>query len=55
VREIAKFHDVAGRTAEDPRSAMNRLGPVGKDGMRFDGYSVWYLRWKVQVRGHGHL
>ncbi len=48
VREIAKFYDVAGRTAEDLRSAMNRLGPVGKDGMRFDGYTVWYVRWKYK-------
>jgi predicted secreted Zn-dependent protease len=48
VRQVDKSYDVSGATAEELRNAMNRLGPVGPDGTRFDGYTTWYVAWKYR-------
>ena len=53
VREVEKRYDITGRTAADLRRAMRRLGPSGKDGTRFDGYTSWYVKWNYKYEDVG--
>lgn len=42
-RERIEYYDVTGATAGELRAALSRLGPLGSDGMRWDGYTAWQI------------
>ena len=46
VRQTFYYYDVAGSTAQELRTELNRHGPFDLQGRRFDGFTRWYVRWR---------
>lgn len=40
-----RYYDVHGSTARELRVAMDREGPTGTDGERYDARTAWRIRW----------
>lgn len=49
VRREVRYYEVRGTTAAAIRESLNQAGPVGSDGERWDGYTRWSLRWRLQL------
>jgi predicted secreted Zn-dependent protease len=46
VTETINYYDVSGSTVQELRADLNRNGPAGKDGKRYDAFTHWYIRWR---------
>lgn len=44
--EDTRYYDVAGETAAEIWREMKTYGPVGKDGIRYNGNTKWSVRWR---------
>lgn len=44
--EDTRYYDVAGETAAEIWREMKTYGPVGKDGVRYNGNTKWSVRWR---------
>lgn len=44
--EDTRYYDVAGETAAEIWHEMKTYGPVGKDGIRYNGNTRWSVRWR---------
>jgi predicted secreted Zn-dependent protease len=49
VRREVRYYEVGGSTAAAIRDELDRSGPRGSDGRRWDGYTRWYLRWRFDL------
>jgi predicted secreted Zn-dependent protease len=49
IHETTTFYDVAGRTADELRDAMNRGGPLGSDGSHQDAFASWKVHYTYQT------
>lgn len=45
ISETVRKYRINGRTAQELRLEMNRKGPAGADGRRFDAYTAWRVDW----------
>ncbi|MGH8235042.1 MAG: DUF922 domain-containing Zn-dependent protease [Rhodanobacteraceae bacterium] len=48
-----KYYDVSGSTGREIRNQLDKLGPVGADGKRYDGYTRWRVNWNFQFAPKG--
>jgi predicted secreted Zn-dependent protease len=39
------YYDVTGATAQEVRTQLNLLGPLSKDGRRYDAMTEWFISW----------
>jgi predicted secreted Zn-dependent protease len=50
VTQTFNYYDVSGSTVQEIRADLNRHGPAGKDGKRYDAFTRWYIRWRYDYR-----
>jgi predicted secreted Zn-dependent protease len=50
VTQTLYFYDVAGVTAQELRTELNRHGPFDQQGRRFDGFTRWWVRWRYTYK-----
>ncbi len=48
-------YTITGTTATELRQQMNRFGPMGQSGRRFDAYTKWYIQWRFRYAGDGRV
>ena len=45
VKIAIRYYEVTGHSAGELRAQLDRLGPIGSDGRRYDGRTDWDARW----------
>jgi predicted secreted Zn-dependent protease len=45
IHQQIEYYDVSGDDATQLRAALDREGPMGSEGRRYDGRTVWNLTW----------
>ena len=48
IREIVRKYRIKGLNAQELRLEMNRKGPAGAGGRRFDAYTDWRVNWEYR-------
>ena len=46
--ESVHKYRISGQTAQELRLEMNRKGPAGAGGRRFDAYTAWWVNWNYR-------
>ena len=54
VTQTFNYYDVSGSTVQEIRADLNRHGPAGKDGKRYDAFTRWYIRWQHNDQSGGN-
>lgn len=50
-----EYYDVQGTSGREVLNSMNERGPVGKDGVRYHGFTSWHVKWTYQFASNGKL
>jgi predicted secreted Zn-dependent protease len=53
VHDRVVYYDLTGKTQAELREQMQRLGPTGEDGQRYDGYTEWNVTWRHRFQPQG--
>jgi len=48
MQQTIKYYDVSGSTAQEIREDLDRQGPRGENGRRFDAHTRWTVNWKYR-------
>ncbi|HTM64079.1 MAG TPA: DUF922 domain-containing Zn-dependent protease [Gammaproteobacteria bacterium] len=52
--ERESYYAVYGATANQLRDEMRTKGPLGDDGVRYDAYTRYYVKWRFTYQKAGH-
>jgi len=48
IHETVRKYRISGQTAQELRREMDRKGPAGAGGRRFDGHTAWWVNWNYR-------
>jgi predicted secreted Zn-dependent protease len=46
---IVEHYEVSGASSSQIRKELDRLGPLGEDGVRHDGHTLWLISWTYEL------
>lgn len=50
VKVKTDYYSVSGKTAQEIRNDLNRKTPIQENGVKYDGYTSWFVKWNFWWR-----